>query len=206
MKIVLKDDASPLLLAMIDRFPNVTRGAVKSTGYWMMRQIQAGIASGAPGGEKYAQLALPNKFRQILEQVLGNKGKVRYKLMGKLGQAVKYKAVGSGKNTSVVVGWTSKSAVDLGEKLQDGFTRPVTPALRKAWDAAYQKSGMATRLPASKLTITTPGRPTIAPMKKATESKVMGVFEAKFKEYLFNVAPKTTSSGKLKQYPVLKEF
>ncbi|MEN6568057.1 MAG: hypothetical protein ABFC57_17370 [Veillonellales bacterium] len=203
MKFVLIDEASPLLQMMIDKFPDASRGALKSTGYWAMRKIQGGIQSQAPGGEPYAEF-FPQKLRQALDRVLRGRGKSNYPPMGRLQRAVKYQFLNSGaRGMSVVVGWTSASAVRLGGMQQEGFSRPMTDSMRRAFDAAFQKLGLKTRIKATTTEIKTPSRKTIPPMATQLSPQITDQFETTFKKYLLSGPESRSPSGHKRQYKVL---
>lgn len=207
MPISIHDEASPMLQMMMERYPDAVRGALKSTGYWAMRQIQGGMASGSPGGETYSPF-FPQPLRRALDQVLSGRGKTVYPPLGKLQRAIKYKYLNSdARGMSVVVGWTSQSSINLGEKQQEGFTRPMTEAMRRAFDAAFQKLGYKTRIAKSTTEISTPARPTVNPVAtNIIDPQAAEKFEDIFKRYILSGSPGTTSSGHKRQYQVLKEF
>jgi len=206
MSISIRDEASPLLQMMIDKYPDATRGALKSVGYWAMKQIQGGISSQAPGGEQYAKF-YPQPLRRALDQILDGRGKSNYPPLGKLQRAIKYNYLNSNsRGMTVVVGWTSGSSINLGEKQQEGFSRPMTEAMRRAFDASFAKLGLKIRIAKSTTQISTPARPTISPMSGIIDAQAPAKFEGLFKQYILSGPVTRSASGNKRQYKVLKEF
>lgn len=206
MGISIRDEASPLLQMVMDKYPDATRGALKSVGYWAMRQIQSGISSQAPGGERYAKF-YPQPLRQALDRVLNGRGKAVYPPLGKLQKAIKYKYLNSdSRGMTVVVGWTSESSINLGEKQQEGFARPMTEKMRRAFDASFEKLGFKIRIAKDTTEITTPARPTINPMSNVINAQATAKFEELFKQYILSGPVTRSASGHKRQYKVLKEF
>lgn len=180
----ITNNASKGLGAVMDALPVITRKAIKSTGYQAMQAIQEGIKSGAPGGDTYAEF-FPQKYRRALDQIIRGRGKSDYKPMGKLAQATKYRYMNTdARGMSVVVGWLSNSSANIGRKQQDGYIRPMTDAMRKSFDDAFEKLGMKTRIAKTTTQLTVPSRPTMAPMEQVLEPVLSGIFETAFKKNL----------------------
>ena len=167
------DAVSPFLEYMTMTKPAWMAKAMKSFGWFAQQQIKAGIKSGAPGGERYAAF-MPPGIRAKLED--GNKTK--FPPLGKLANAVGYQY--QPEDNSVLVGWLSASAVQLGEKIEDGSTTSVTEARRKFFWAH------GVPLAASTTEIVEPPRPTYGPMKPVLQSKVVDYVQNKIIEYMEN--------------------
>lgn len=190
MQFDIYNNASLGMQGLIEAFPDFTRKAIKASGFWAMQQVQQGIASGAPGGQSYADF-YPQPLRKSLDQVLTaakysngrGRGKNNYPPMGRLKQAVKYRYMNnSARGMAVAVGWLSKSSQFLGAKQQEGYQRPVTDAVRRAFDASYAKLGLEMRLRKSTKTLQIPARQTMGPMQRVVEAGVGPLFESKFRK------------------------
>lgn len=183
-EIKIIDNATPWLKGMAAGAPEWKRKALKSAGWMMQKEIKAGIRSGAPGGRRYTK-GLPADKRKMLEKMLGNKGKSKYPMMGRLVNAVGYQY----KDGRVVVGWLSASAVNIGTKQELGLIRQVTDNMRYAFWAA------GIPISRDRSTIAIPARPTFAPMRTVLEPKVMPWVEAKIIEYANSGAPISKGGG-----------
>lgn len=172
-EIKIIDNATPWLRNMAENAPVWERKALKSAGWMMQKEIKAGMKSGAPGGQRYAD-TMPADKRRKLEKALGNIGKRNYPIMGKLVKAIGYKYRS---DQTLHVGWLSASAANIGGKLEKGFSRNVSDKMRHAFGAA----GMPLKRGKDKVII--PARPTMNPLRSALEPKIFPYIEQKFLEY-----------------------
>lgn len=196
------DNSMDTVKWMIDKVgKDGVRKALKSTGWFAMTQIKAGIESGAPGGQRYHPFMSP-KIRRALDQVLHGRGKSKYPPMGRLKPAVKYNYMASSsRGMSVVVGWNSRSASFLGGMQQTGAVRPMSEKFRAALNAAFDKAGLKIRVKDTTKTVKLPRRDTIPAMHRALQSKIGAHFESKLREYLKTGLP-PSSVGKKRVYKI----
>ncbi len=169
------DEATPWLQWAAQEFPDFTRSALKSTGWWLSREIKKGIRSGAPGGRPYKP-RLPAKKRRELEKAFGGRVKRSYPWMGQLSRAVGYQYRKN--ENAVVVGPLSVSAVRLFQKHEAGTSYPVTKKTRRAFAAAKIP------LAKGKKFIRLPKRPTIEPVYDAYHDKIAPHIEEKIWSYI----------------------
>jgi hypothetical protein len=172
--IEIYDEATPWLKWAMDEFPGFRRKALKSAGWMMQKKIKAGIKSRMPGGRAYAAF-MPAKRRRELEIAFGGKGKHRYAPLGKLARAIGYQYREDA--GEVVVGWLSRSAVQLGTLHEKGGTTKVTGKVRRGYLASIGISK-------TKKEIDIPARPTIGPMKRVLVPEIPGYVEDKIWGYL----------------------
>jgi len=194
-EIQIIDNATPWLRSMADAYPDWERKALKSVGWKMQQEIKKGIKSGAPGGQRYVS-GMSNLRRRKLDKAAVTHGSWRvngnnpfentqrkpfrnYRPLGRLVNAVgyQYKSPSAG----VAVGWLSRSAAKTGLWMEKGVTQFVTPKMRRLFYAA----GVGV----SGNTMHVPARPTMGPMFKILQPKVMSWIESKFLEYAANGAP-----------------
>ncbi len=192
----LIDTASPFVKMVARDFPKSIQRGLKSTGWWMQQEIKAGIRSGAPGGQRYEAFSkiknLSNTYdtiklnrlskktgkqkfvrsRHIINEMVREKG--RHSPLGRLVNAVGYQYYTDGQR--VIVGWLSASAIDIGTKLEQGFTTSVTPKMRKMFIASGLKLG--------KSVIKTPKRETYGPIYQAKQAAAGQYFESKLYQYI----------------------
>lgn len=188
--LLIIDGATPWLEYMATTKPDWMRKALKSFGYYSQQQIKAGIRRGAPGGQGYAEF-MPPDMRARIEAVFGNSPKKRYGPLGKLVNAVGYEYDAA--NTLVRVGWLSASAVKLGEKIEQGFSKTVTDKMRKYfWAAGVPLS--------AKKEINVAARHTFGPMQSILAPKASAHIEDKILEYARAGAPPART--KTKKYRV----
>ena len=172
MNIKIEDEVSPKLKKLMEEKPQITKSALKSTGYFTMKEIQKGIKSGSPGGIKYADF-MPLNLKRRLNKVLGKR--TSRLPLGKMSQAVKYKMDTNG---TVTIGWLSNSAKKLGEQIEAGMVRKATDkvkfifALAKIW------------IEKDKNEIQVPARHTFSPMYNKLKNVIPNKFEEKFIEKL----------------------
>ena len=202
---VVKDTASPLIARLLQEKPAWIRKALKSAGYIMMRDIQSGMNSGAPGGQAYPKF-FNYKIRRAFESAASHmRTNRKYKPLGKLDRSIKYRyfgeAAGGGK-AYVLVGFTSASGVKLGRMMEDGFQRTVTEKMAGAFNEAFKKLGYPTRMRPGK-TINVPARKTIGPMRQAMSPWVTQFIESKLEQYMreggFESKMGTNRSYKIKE-------
>lgn len=202
---VIKDTASPLIARILQEKPAWIRKALKSAGYMMMREIQAGMNSGAPGGQPYPKF-FDYKIRRAFESAASHtRTNRKYKPLGKLDKSIKYKyfgeAAGGGK-AYVLVGYASASGMKMGRMMEDGFSRTVTERMAGAFNEAFRKLGYPTRVKAGKV-INVPARKTIGPMRQALSPVVIPWMEARLLQYMqeggFEAGARTNRSYKIKE-------
>lgn len=177
MYINITDHASPTLQRLIAQFPQVTKSALKGTGYFVMKEVQKGIRSAAPGGTAYAP-GMPINMKRRLNKVMG-----RYtsKLpLGKMSQAVKYKM--NSNNDAVTIGWLSQSSQKLGQLIEQGANRSVTEKVLGLYHLA--------KVPIDKDKIDVPARHTWDPMYKYLAPKIPSEFQKRFYQKLEKVIGK----------------
>lgn len=192
IKFDIKDNASPAFKKAISDFPNTTRGALKSTGYWLVGKVKEPgpfrqeITSNAPGGKRYAPFG-NQKFRQALDRVVQGRGKTNYQPYGKLKNALRYRYTpSSSRGSAVTVGFISSSAYNLAKKLSTGFSSSMTEARRNLWNAAFERLGWKTRASKTRTSVDVPARPAVDPMWQKYKQPAMQKFEETFRKYLMN--------------------
>lgn len=178
-ELTIIDAATPFLQYMAQTKPDWMRKAMKSAGWMVQKEIKAGIKSASPNGRAYAKF-MPSKMRSKLEKAFGNRGKRNYIPFGKLANAIGYQYDQS--IQTVKVGWLSKSAVKIGEKLESGYKRVIT---RKMRDYFFM-SGVPL---SSKNEMVIPARKTYGPMKEKVEPKIASYVENKILEYMQKGTP-----------------
>ena len=183
--LLIIDGATPWLEYMASTKPDWMRKALKSFGYYAQQQIKTGIRSGAPGGNAYAEF-MPPDMRAKIEAVFG-KGKKRYGPLGKLVNAVGYQYDEG--NNIVRVGWLSNSAVKLGEKIEQGYSKTITDKMRKYFWA----SGVPLT---DKTEINVPARHTFGPIQSILAAKAATYIEDKILEYAMTGAPSVRTKAK----------
>lgn len=176
IRICVDDAASEELLRLAREYPAFYKRALKSLGWMAQIEIKRGIHSAMPGGEAYAPPVAPGTRRKF-DAAFKKQQKRRYPLLGQL-----YRAVGYDKRNvsqgEVIVGWLSKSAVDLGSKVEKGAVYPITKAMRGKLFAG----GIYTR----KAAIVVEERPTFGPMRKVIKEKAVNYLLEKMKKFINN--------------------
>ena len=187
MDVKLVDLATPHFRHLSEKFPSFFNRALRSTGWWLRKEIQEGIRSGAPGGRQYARYSGITTSR-VLDAHRGRgftkTGRRRaprrnladHKPMGKLYQATRYKHYGD--SNRVLIGWISKSAEELGTTQERGKSIAITPKMRRFFWA----SGVP--LSPRKRYIYIPKRLTIEPEYRENAPRVAGYMDRKIGEYL----------------------
>ena len=178
-ELTIIDAATPFLQYMAQTKPDWMRKAMKSAGWMIQKEIKVGIRSGSPGGQAYAQF-MPPDMRRKLEKAFGNRGKRKYVPLGKLANAVGYQYDQS--KQSVKIGWLSGSAVKLGEKIESGSEKTITPKMRDY----FFVSGVPL---SAKEKLVIPARKTYGPMERQVQPKVAGYVEDKIFEYMQKGTP-----------------
>lgn len=192
LKFDIHDNATPTLRRLITLFPNTARGAVKSTGYYLVGKardpgpFREEIGTDAPGGVPYAKFGNP-KFRRALDQILKGQGKRTYRPYGRLDKALRYRYTSSrARGYGVTVGFVSDSSYKLAKKLAQGFSSNMSENRARLWNKAFQRLGWTSRVNPNKKTVDVPARPAINPMWNKYRANAMKVFETKFRQYLKN--------------------
>lgn len=187
MDVKLVDLATPHFRRLSNEFPNYFNRALRSTGWWLRKEVQEGIRSGAPGGRRYARYSGVTTSR-VLDAHRGRgftkTGKRRaprrnladHKPMGKLYQATRYKHYKD--SNRVLIGWISKSAEELGTTQERGKSIPITPKMRRFFWA----SGVP--LSPRKRYLYIPKRLTIEPEYRENAPRVAGYIDRKIGDYL----------------------
>ena len=180
------DGATPWLQYMAATKPDWMRKALKSFGWYAQQQIKAGIRSGGPGGDQYAEF-MPPDMRSSLIAYHGGKAKKKFPPLGKLVNAVGYEYDAG--NNIVRVGWLSASAVALGEKIEEGYDKIITDKMRRFfWAAGVGLS--------DKNDIEVPARHTFGPMQAILAPKAAVFMEDKIISYAANGPPPSVKSRK----------
>jgi len=178
----VQDNASPWLAEQALLCPKRMNTALKSLGWWMQKKIKEGIKNGAPGGKAYSPL-IPDSRRRLIDQFFGNSGRRGNdgRFLGELVKAVGYEKPGATEryeDQTLLVGWLSKSAVELGSKMELGAQIPITEKMRVPF--------LAAGIPISrkKRSIVIPARPTFDPLRAVLVPQIPGYLERKMQSYL----------------------
>jgi hypothetical protein len=184
---------------MIAMNPDYINKSLKSLGWYMQKQIKAGLKAQAPGGATFVKFMDPriraqlegktssNVLNDLYESGKGWKRKyaknaagksVRYPPFGKLQKAIGYQYDGNAMRLEV--GYLSPSALRLGKRLEEGYTKPVNEAVRKLfWSRGIPISP-------SKSSIRIPARPVMQPMRRVLMPQMMPYIEKKLVSYWFS--------------------
>ncbi len=182
---------SPWAERIMQIMPDWRRKALKSAGWMVAKEIKSGIASGAPGGQRYKERMARARGRK-LSKILGHQAPTD-RTLGKLARAIGYRYYND--TGTVVVGWLSASAARLGAIHEKGRTIPVTTKVRRAFFAA----GLGMR--SSKTSIEIPARPTIEPMARMLKDRIPNYVQQKLGEYL-EKSPPASAQPKLSKYVI----
>jgi hypothetical protein len=173
----IKDEATPFIKRVAKETPKYIDRVIQSTGKMMKKEIQAGIESGAPGGQSYQEFSgLPKLTRQRKGGFVRVRRRANKKPLGRLKQAVRYKMYKD--SHRVIIGWISKSAEELGTIHETGKMVAITPKMRRLFFAA----GIG--LSNGKSQIAIPRRPTIGPEYEENAPKIPGYIERKLWSYI----------------------
>lgn len=187
MDVKLVDLATPHFRHLSKEFPNYFNRALRSTGWWLRKEIQEGIRSGAPGGRQYARFSGLTTSR-VLDAHRGRgftktgrrraprRNLAEHKPMGKLHPATRYKFYKDSQR--VLIGWITQSAEEMGTKHEKGSSVVVTPKMRRFFWA----SGVP--MSPRKRYIYIPKRLTIEPEYRENAPRVAGYMDRKIGEYL----------------------
>lgn len=192
MIVKVVDEATPFLQLVGKENPNYIRKGIKSAGWWIRKEIAAGIESGAPGGQPYAppsSITVNRTFDSIRNRGRTKTGrwrrprklKTRKNQLGRLKQAARYKFYSD--SSRVIVGWVSKSAERLGMLHEKGGEVQVTARMRRFYWAAGIPIG-------SKTSIHIPARPTIGPEYRENAPQIPDYVERKIWDYMEEAAKK----------------
>lgn len=208
--VIIKDNATPYLIYMMAAAPANFRKAMKSLGWYMQKEIKAGIRSKNPGGEHWADFIDPRiraqlegKTKRNMVRILkkdenwkrkyaqDESGKsVTYKPYGKLQRAIGYAY--SREEGKLEVGYLSKSALRLGTMMENGVSKPVTAGVRKMYFAHAVPIGPHKEI------IKIPPRPLMQPMRKILMPQMVPYLEKKLIEYWLKGTDFVSSSRKYK--------
>lgn len=197
IKIDINDGASSWLGWAAKNFPDFTRSALKSAGWWLSQKIKKEMREGAPAGRKYAP-RMPAGRRRRLESVwsrgkFGGEVKSRYPWFGKLPRGIGYELAG---DETVLVGPLTSSAGTLMLMHELGYTRMVTRKMRKGFFAA------GVGLKQNRRFITGPARPTINPIFEKYGPQIHQYIEEKIWGYMKGNTERSVPSSR-KAYKVL---
>lgn len=168
IEIDVSDEITPFLQRALSHNETYMRHITKSLGYMYQKETKKTIQYGAPNGETYPA-RVPYKLRKALND---QASRVWY---GRLRQAIGYEYLGNG---SVAIGWTSPTASRYGHLQEQGYTRNITPIMRRKWaSAGYPLSPNKTEL-------RTPARPVFEPMSKQIRPKIVPYVEDKIIRYM----------------------
>jgi hypothetical protein len=213
--VTVQDMATPWLRYMMQMQPEYLRKSMKSLGWYMQKEIKAGIKSKSPGGSSYtpfmdprirAQLEGKRERSAVLQHLAQGsrayRGIAKYQTMHITGRRRQYAPMGKLKNAigyqyddaakQLKVGWLSKAAVRLGEIMENGGTKTVTPALRKY----YWAHGVP--INNDKTVIKIPARPTIEPMRKVLLPQMVPYIEKKMIELWYGQVTSPSATRKYK--------
>jgi len=194
----VKDDAGPFLDYMARTLPGEFDKALRSSGWWLKREIQQGIRGGSPAGRPYSPLSWITTNR-VLQRPLGgyllwtgsgwkNTRRIQrkqripskgWRALGRLYGAVRYRFYKDSRKT--VVGWINKSAERLGMIQEEGKNVRITERMRRFFWASGIPLKKETRY------IKIPARPTIGPVYEKEEDKIGLYIENKVWDYIRGV-------------------
>ena len=174
------DAATPFLKKLAAAMPAEFDRALKSTGWWLRKEIQTGMDAGSPGGQDYKpfsgiKTSGSKKYKTGRHEgrmvVFGAYNRKAGKPLGKLRSAVRYDYYADSRR--VLIGWLSQSAAKLGELHEAGGQVDVTPKMRRfMWANAVPMAASTTK-------IAIPRRPTIGPEYAQHQAAVPDYIEAK---------------------------
>lgn len=147
----INDTAEPYLSYLARRFPSEVNRALRHVGWWLRKELQDAVYQGGPDGHPWANLSSPH-VRRVFDDLKGFPRSPRTNPFGLLVRAIGYKHEAG--NMRVRVGWLSRSAATRGGELQRGFTKTVTPKMRRFYWAAgvpLKKETREIRVPARDL-------------------------------------------------------
>lgn len=172
-EVKIVDAATPFLKKLAEQMPNEFNRALRSTGWWLKKEVQEGIKSGAPGGQQYTSFSgiktsKTKKYKTTRHEgkmvVFGSYSRKPGKPLGRLGTAVRYQYYGDSRR--VLIGWLSQSAAKLGELHEGGGEVALTAKARRfLWANAVPVSKATTK-------IVIPRRPTIGPEYQQNQAAV----------------------------------
>lgn len=177
---------TPELMRLAKEYPAFYQRALKSLGWMGQKEIKKGIASGAPGGKAYPN-KIPPARRRVIDHIFGRERRGGYPVLGKLRQAVGYDKRYI-KEGTVIIGWLSKTAVEIGTKMEKGITYPVSKKMR----GKFYHGGLFVRKPQ----IVIPARPTFTPMKSVIEKEAVAYLTKKMHEYINNPSKRGNARSK----------
>lgn len=182
------DTATPFFRRLAKEAPSEFRKAIKSAGWWLREEIKVGIKTGAPARQPYTPFSdvTTQNLLHRKKDVIRGKGLVEkyvrvkrrrpHTPLGRLHPATRYKYYSD--SNSVIIGWISKSAEELGLKHELSYTYRVTEKMRRYFAA----SGIP--LSKGKTTIKIPKRQTVTPVYKKNAPKIPGYIDEKVRQFV----------------------
>ncbi len=170
LKIDLEDGISPVVQRWLKNNPRFISSVLKSTGYMVQNELKEAVR-GKFTGQSWPQRWTLQDRRKLSRTAPG----VWY---GRLKNALGYAYDPA--DSSVNVGWTSRTAAFEGNVQEEGVTKQVTPGLRRL----FHKRGIHLRATTTKLV--TPERPFIEPKYMDIRDKIPAYITQKVQEYMDN--------------------
>lgn len=188
-KITLEDNITPQIKRWLQDNPRFIRSVLKSTGYMVQKQLKKDIRGDFPGQNWKERWPLAE--RQKLVKTAPEEW------YGKLRNALGYAYNAS--NNSVSVGWTSRTAAYEGNRQEFGYTKLVTPGMRRD----FHRKGIHLR-PTTE-TLTTPARPFVEESYMSIAPAIPGYVRQRVQEYMEN-GGFDKKKGKGRKYTVYKNL
>ena len=188
-KITLEDNITPQIKRWLQDNPRIIRSVLKSTGYMVQKQLKKDIRGDFPGQNWKERWPLAE--RQKLVKTAPEEW------YGKLRNALGYAYNAS--NNSVSVGWTSRTAAYEGNRQEFGYTKLVTPGMRRD----FHRKGIHLR-PTTE-TLTTPARPFVEESYMLIAPAIPGYVRQRVQEYMEN-GGFDKKKGKGRKYTVYKNL
>lgn len=164
----IADEISPMIERALQHNKAYLRHITKSLGWYIQKEVKAGIKSGAPGGDKFPE-RIPWKVRHALQ------GRAARSWYGSMVRAVGYEY----RDGVVNVGWTSRTAAKYGRKQEEGYSVKVTPDIRLKW---FKKAHIILNKETKELT--DEPRPVFDPMARVLEPRFPKYVEDKVTSYM----------------------
>lgn len=167
VEIDVTDEIGPLLEHMSANYKKSLKSMAKSLGWFMQKEIKAGIASGAPGGSVFTERR-PYEIRAAL-----GGGSAAKRWYGRMAKAIGYQY----DNGVLRIGWTSKTSAAYGRKQEFGYKTKVTDEIRKKFGEAGFPLLKSTEY------IVLPDRPFFEPMAGILKPDIAPYVQKKINDY-----------------------
>ena len=187
----INDQITPFTEYMLRTNSDWRRKLGKSLGYTTIGKIKRETKRGRPGGKQFAP-KIPEDVLRKLNPKKGTGWLGRLVSAGKGPSAIGYEY----KNGAVLVGWTSKSAARIGDYIEKGINRNVTPAMRRKWGRGNAEVFLKWHTKTLKL----PERPIFEPAM--TNINYSAFIEKKVKSYFEKGTNFANANGKRRKYKV----